>query len=217
MTITVLIADDHRVVLDGLRLLLETKGDIKVIGEAVNGREAVQKARELKVDIAIMDIAMPEMNGIEAARQIRKLLPATRVIILSMYSTTEHIRQAIKAGAHSYLLKESTGTELIDAVRAVYQGHRYMSQKISDILIDDYIENPEESLSGAALECLSPREREILQLVVEGRSSSEIANVIFLSPKTVDTYRSRLMQKLGIRNLPDLTKFAIQKGLISLE
>ena len=216
MSITVLIADDHRVVLDGLRLLLETKGDIKVAGEAVNGREAVQKARELKVDIVIMDIAMPELNGIEAARQIRKLLPATRVIILSMYSTSEHIRQAIKAGAHSYLLKESTGAELIDAVRAVYRGHRYMSQKISDILIDDYLDPAESSLC-APLESLSPREREILQLVVEGRSSSEIANVIFLSPKTVDTYRSRLMQKLGIRNLPDLTKFAIQKGLIPLE
>ncbi len=217
MSIKVLIADDHRVVLAGLRLLLETKGDIKVIGEAVNGREAVQKARELKVDIAIMDIAMPELNGIEAARQIRKLLPATRVIILSMYSTTEHIRQAIKAGAHSYLLKESTGTELIDAVRAVYQGHRYMSQKISDILIDDYIENPDVSLSGASLEALSSREREVLQLVAEGKSSAEIAALIFLSPKTVETYRSRLMQKLGIKNLPDLIRFTIQKGLIPLE
>ena len=217
MSITVLIADDHRVILDGLRLLLETKGDIKVVGEAVNGREAVQKARELNVDIVIMDIAMPELNGIEATRQICKLLPATRIIILSMHSTTEHITRAIKAGAHGYLLKESTGAELVVAIRAVIAGQRYMSQKISDILIDDYFDQPDDSLAEAPLEMLSPREREIFQLVVEGKTSSEIANIIFLSPKTVETYRSRLMQKLGTKNLPDLIKFAFQKGLITIE
>ena len=217
MSITVLIAVDHRVILDGLHLLLEAKGDIKVVGEAVNGREAVQKARELNVDIVIMDIAMPQLNGIEATRQICKFSPSTRVIILSMHSTTEHITRAIKAGAHGYLLKESTGMELVDAVRAVFAGHRYMGQKISDILIDDYVDHhPDDSLA-APLECLSPREREIIQLVVEGKTSLEIANIIFLSPKTVETYRSRLMQKLGIKNLPDLIKFAIQKGLIPLE
>lgn len=216
MSIRVLIADDHRVILDGLRLLLETRGDIKVLGEAVNGREAVQKARELNVDIVIMDIAMPELNGIEATRQICKLSPATRVIILSMHSTTEHITRAIKAGAQGYLLKESTGLELIDAVRAVSAGRRYMSQKISDILIDDYVDHSDAGLAEPSLECLSPREREIIQLVVEGKTSLEIANIIFLSPKTVETYRSRLMQKLGIKNLPDLIKFAIQKGLIPL-
>ena len=164
-----------------------------------------------------MDIAMPELNGIEATRQICKSSPATRVIVLSMHSTTEHITRAIKAGAQGYLLKESTGLELIDAVRAVFAGHRYMSQKISDILIDDYVDHPDESLTEAPLECLSPREREIIQLVVEGKTSLEIANLIFLSPKTVETYRSRLMQKLGIKNLPDLIKFAIQQGLIPLE
>ncbi len=217
MSISILIADDHRVVLDGLRLLLETKGDIKVVGEAINGREAVRKARELKPDIVIMDIAMPELNGIEAAGLIGKLSPATRVIILSMHSTTEHITRAFKAGAYSYLLKESTGLELIDAVRTVYAGHRYMSQKISDMLIGVYAEHPHGNPAETPLESLSPREREILQLVVEGKSSAEIAKIIFLSPKTVETYRSRLMQKLGIKNLPDLIKFAIQKGLTSLE
>lgn len=217
MSITVLIADDHRVILDGLRLLLETKGDIKVIGEAVNGREAVQKARELNVDIVIMDIAMPQLNGIEATRQICKFSPSTRVIILSMHSTTEHITRAIKAGAQGYLLKESTGLELVNAVRTVFSGHRYLSQKISDILIDDYVDRSGDSLAEPPLECLSPREREIIQLVVEGKTSLEIAKIIFLSPKTVETYRSRLMQKLGIKNLPDLIKFAIQKGLIPLE
>ncbi len=217
MSITVLIVDDHRVILDGLRLLLEAKGDIKVVGEAVNGREAVQKVRELNVDVVIMDIAMPELNGIEATMQIRKFSPSTRVIILSMHSTTEHITRALKAGAHGYLLKESTGMELVDAVRAVFAGHRYMSQKISDILIDDYVDHPSDGLAEPSLECLSPREREIMQLVVEGKTSLEIANIIFLSPKTVETYRSRLMQKLGIKSLPNLVKFAIQQGLIPLE
>jgi len=217
LSIKVLIVDDHRVILDGLRLLLETNEDIKVLGEAVNGREAVRKAKELNVDIVIMDIAMSELNGIEATMQIRKSSADTRVIILSMHSTTVHITRALKAGAQGYLLKESTGTELLDAVRAVFAGHRYMSQKISDILIDDLVDHPGGSLEGPPLECLSPREREIMQLVVEGKTSAEIANMIFLSPKTVETYRSRLMQKLGIKNLPDLVKFSIQKGLIPLE
>jgi len=180
----------------------------------VNGREAVRKAKELNVDIVIMDIAMSELNGIEATMQIRKSSADTRVIILSMHSTTVHITRALKAGAQGYLLKESTGTELLDAVRAVFAGHRYMSQKISDILIEDFVDHPGGSLDSTPLECLSPREREIMQLVVEGKTSAEIANMIFLSPKTVETYRSRLMKKLGIKNLPDLVKFAIQKGLI---
>jgi len=215
--IRILIADDHQIVLDGLRLLLEAKEDIKVVGEAVNGREAVQKTRQLKPDIVIMDIAMSELNGIEATRQIHELSPATRVIILSMHATAEYINRALKAGACGYLLKESTGIELIDAVRTVYAGRRYMSQKISDILIDDYVDHHAESVSDDPLESLSPREREILQLVAEGKSSAQIANIIFLSPKTVETYRSRLMQKLGIKNFPDLIKFAVQKGLIPLE
>ena len=217
MSISILLADDHRVVLDGLRLLLETKGDTKVVGEAVTGREAVQKARELQPDIVIMDIAMPELNGIEATEQISRLLPATRIIILSMHSTTEHVMRALKAGAQGYLLKESTGTELMDAVQAVSAGHRYMSQKISDILIDKYVDHPDKRLAENPLDCLSPREREILPLVAEGKTSLEIAQIIFLSPKTVETYRSRLMQKLGIKNIPDLIKFAIQQGVTPLE
>ncbi|MGO9139780.1 MAG: response regulator [Syntrophales bacterium] len=217
MSIRILIADDHQIVLDGLRLLLETKEDIKVVGEAVHGREAVHKTIQFKPDIVTMDIAMSELNGIEATRQIHELSPATRVIILSMHATAEYINRALKAGACGYLLKESTGIELIDAVRTVYAGRRYVSQKISDILIDDYVYHHAESLSDDPLECLSPREREILQLVAEGKSSAQIANIIFLSPKTVETYRSRLMQKLGIKNFADLIKFAVQKGLIPLE
>ena len=183
----------------------------------MNGREAIRKARELNVDIIIMDIAMPELNGIEATMQISKFSPGTRVIILSMHSTTEHINRAFKAGAHGYLLKESTGKELLDAVRAVFSGRRYVSKKIADILLDDFVDHPGDSLGKPPLECLSPREREIMQLVAEGKTSLEIANIIFLSPKTVETYRSRLMQKLGVKNIPDLVKFSIQNGLILLE
>ena len=216
MSITVLLADDHRVFLDGLRLLLETKSDIKVIGEALNGREAMQKAQELKPDLVIMDIAMPELNGIEAARQICNLSPSIRVIILTMHATVEHAMQAIKAGARGYVLKESTGTELMDAVRAVMAGRRYMSPQISDMLFD-YVEHPDDRAVEDPLARLSAREREILPLVAEGRSSAEIAKILYLSPKTVDSYRSLLMKKLGIKNLPDLIKFAVKKGLTSLE
>jgi DNA-binding NarL/FixJ family response regulator len=190
VSIAVLIVDDHRVILDGLRLLLEAKGDIKVVGEAVNGRDAVQKAKELNVDIVVMDIAMPLVNGIEATSQIRKALPTTQVIILSMHSTKEYVTRAIKAGARGYLLKESTGMELVQAVRAVMAGQRYLSQKIADILIDDYVDHSDESATETSLEYLSPREREIFQMVVEGKTSAEIANVICLSPKTVETYRT---------------------------
>jgi DNA-binding NarL/FixJ family response regulator len=190
VSIAVLIVDDHRVILDGLRLLLEAKGDIKVVGEAVNGRDAVQKAKELNVDIVVMDIAMPLVNGIEATSQIRKASPTTQVIILSMHSTKEYVTRAIKAGARGYLLKESTGMELVQAVRAVMAGQRYLSQKIADILIDDYVDHSDESATETSLEYLSPREREIFQMVVEGKTSAEIANVICLSPKTVETYRT---------------------------
>jgi DNA-binding NarL/FixJ family response regulator len=165
----------------------------------------------------IMDIAMPELNGIEAARQIREVCPTAQVMILSMHSTSEHIFRALQAGARGYLLKESAGVEVAKAIRAVRAGRRYLSQEIAEGMIDDYIQYRAVAETKSPLERLSPREREILQLVVEGKSSAEIADMLFLSPKTVGTYRSRLMQKLGIDDLPSLVKFAIQHGLTSLE
>ena len=156
MSVTVLLADDHRVFLDGLRLLLETKSDIKVVGEALNGREAMQKAQELKPDLVIMDIAMPELNGIEAARQICNLSPSIRVIILTMHATVEHAMQEFKAGARGYVLKGSTGAELMDAVRAVMAGRRYMSQQISDMMFD-YVEHPDDRAVADPLARLSTR------------------------------------------------------------
>lgn len=213
MPITVYLADDHAIVRDGLRHVLETESDISVIGDAANGREAAREARQLKPMVMVMDIAMPELNGIDATRIIHESCPDTRVLILSMYYTAEHIFQALQAGAQGYLLKESAGKELVSAVRAVHAGNHYLSQKITGVLIDDYIHKRHVV---SPLESLSPRERQILQLVVEGKSSKAIAKVLFLSPKTIETYRSRLMQKLDIEDFPSLVRFAIQHGLTPL-
>ncbi|GAI44175.1 unnamed protein product [marine sediment metagenome] len=217
MSITVLLADDHGVLRDGLRLLLEAQHDIRVIADAANGRDAVRQVVKLCPDVVIMDIAMPELNGIEATRQIHEVCPSAPVVILSIYSTSEHVFQALRVGARGYLLKESAGVEVVNAVRTVHAGQRYLSQKISDRVVDDYITQRNATEAKSPLAHLSPREQEILQLVVEGKSSSEIAEVIYLSPKTVDTYRARLMKKLDIKDIPSLVKFAVQHGLTSLE
>src|SRR6476620_4868924 len=212
--IKVFLADDHAVVRDGLRVLLEVQSDIRVVGTAENGREAVRLARQLHPDVMVMDIAMPELNGIEATQQIHDASPSTQVLILSMHSTTEHIFRALQAGARGYLLKDSAGTEVVDADRAVHAGRRYLSQKIASAVIDDYISDRQRA---SPLDSLSRRERQILQMVAEGKSSAEAAAMLFLSQKPVDTYRSRMMQKLGIRVLPSLVKFAIQHGITQLD
>jgi len=218
MSIRLFLADDHQVLRAGLRALLETYPDLTISGEAGNGLEAVRAVIKLRPDVAILDIAMPELNGIEAARQIRSECPQTQVIILSMYSSHQHIYQALKAGVRGYVLKEAAPDELVEAIRAVQAGQRYLSPKVADELIEDYIDaRPGGRTTDTALDLLSERERTVLQLVVEGKSSTEIAELLVLSPKTVDSYRSRLMQKLGITDLPGLVKFAIQQGLISLE
>ena len=214
MAIQVLLADDHAVVRDGLRFLLEVQGDISVVGNAVNGREAVRKAKELKPDVVIMDIAMPELNGIEATHQIHETCPATRVLILSMHASTEHVRQALRAGAQGYLLKKSAGAEVADAVRLIHAGGSYLSPEIAGTVITDYIAD---SRATDPLETLTHRERQILQLIAEGKSSAQAATSLFLSRKTVDTYRSRLMQKLGIHDMHGLIKFAVDHGLTSLD
>ena len=210
----VVLADDHTVVRDGLRVLLEAHSDISVVGDAANGRQAVRLALQLHPDVVVMDIAMPELNGIEAAQQMHDASPSTQVLILSMHSTTEHIFRALQAGARGYLLKESAGTEVVDAVRVVHMGRRYLRRKIASTVLDDYIS---ERSRASPLDGLSPRERQILQLVAEGKSSAEAAALLFLSPKTVDTYRSRMMQKLGIGDLATLVKFAIQHGVTQLD
>jgi DNA-binding NarL/FixJ family response regulator len=209
MTIRVLLADDHAILRDGLRALLHSTEDIRVVAEAADGREALRLALDFDPHVAIMDIAMPELNGIEAVRLLREKRPATRVVMLSMHSSAEHVHRALAAGAAGFLLKEAAGGELVTAVRAVHAGNRYLSRAIAEFAQGRLA--PGDSLT--PLESLSGRERQVLQLVVEGKSSAEIARIVHLSPKSVETYRSRLMKKLGVTDVPALVKFAIQHGL----
>lgn len=217
MSITVLLADDHAVVRDGLRSMLEAHDDIEVIGDAANGHDAVGQAAQLRPDIAIVDIAMPGLNGIDVTRKILKVCPSAKVIILSMYSATEYILRALQAGALGYVLKESAGVEVISAIRAVHAGHRYLSEKILGMVVEDYLYQSEIVRAESPLARLSLREREVLQLVVEGKSSAEIAQILHVSPKTVDTHRSRLVKKLDVSDLTGLIKFSIRHGLTPLE
>lgn len=210
MDIRVLLADDHSVLRDGLEAMLHVQPGIAVVGHAADGREAVRKALELAPDVTIMDIVMPELDGIEATHRVRSHLPQSRVVILSMYSTTEHIFRALQAGAQGYLLKESAGAEVVVAVRSVHAGRRYLSQKITEAVIDDYLRDHQVR---SPVDTLSRRERQILQGVAEGKSTAQLARALCLSPKTVDTYRSRLMQKLDIDGVAGMVRFAIECGL----
>jgi DNA-binding NarL/FixJ family response regulator len=217
MRIKVLLVDDHATVREGLRYLLDAQTDIKVVGLAADGREAVDQVMQLCPDVVVMDIAMPKMNGIEATQRIIRECTDVQVVILSMQASNEQIFRALQAGARGYLLKETAGLEVATAVRAVYAGQRYLSAEVSDKLIDDYMQQRALDEAKSPLTRLSSRERETLQLVVEGQSSAEIADLLSLSCRSVETYRRRLMQKLGINNLPNLVKFAINHGLTPLE
>ena len=208
MTIRVLLADDHAMMREGLRALLSASPGFSVVGEARSGREAVQRAEELKPDVLVMDISMPGLNGIEAARMIVERCPATRIIMLSMHSTAEHVFRAFNAGASGYVLKESAGAEVITAIHTVQAGGRYQSPAFGEAVRLNFA-----SRGRSPLDSLSTRERQVLQLVVEGKSSAAIARIVSLSPKTVETYRSRLMKKLGVKDVPALVKFALQHGL----
>lgn len=218
MLIQIFLADDHAIVREGLKALLESEPDIEVIGEASNGREAVRLIRRLRPHVAILDVAMPLVNGIEATARIRQTAPDTRVVILSMHSTSEHIFRALSAGAIGYVLKESAPSEVVSAVREAHAGKRFLSQKVQNSVINGYLDltkSPEKAKS--PLDLLTLREREVLQLVAEGKSSAEIGKLLFLSSKTVDTYRSRLMKKLEIRDLAGLIRFAIRHHLTPLD
>jgi len=214
MSIAVLIVDDHAVVSEGLRSLIEAQDDMHVVACVADGREAVNKARELKPDVVLMDIAMPNLNGIEATHLIRTRLETTQVVILSMHSNQEHVLRALQAGARGYVLKKSASKEVVDAIRTAHQGGRYLSQKLVESVIDELLRDG--SITDP-LDVLSSRERQVLQLLVEGQSNAMIARSLSLSPKTVETYRARVMQKLNIDDIPSLVKFAIQHGVTSLE
>jgi DNA-binding NarL/FixJ family response regulator len=216
MSINVVLADDHTIIRDGLRALLEAKPGITVVGDASDGNQVLSQVNELQPDVVIMDILMPELNGIEATKRIIESSPQVRVIILSMLGTADHVFRALQAGVRGFLLKESAGREVVEAVEAVYAGEMYFSRPITNTLVNDYMQMREESDTDT-IEKLSLRENEILCLVVEGKTSAEIGRDLHLSPKTVESYRSRIMQKLGISDLPELIKYAIKHGLISLE
>jgi len=211
--ITVVVADDHAVVRDGLVAILESTPDIRVVGTATNGRQAIERVLALSPQVAILDVSMPELDGITVTRQILAARPDTAVVILSMHSSAQHVMQALEAGARSYLLKEHAGREIAETVRAVHLGRRHLSGRVAEIVA----ESINSRRGSSPVDSLSNRERQILKLVCDGRSSAEIGRILDLSPKTVDTYRSRLMQKLQVRDLAGLIKFAILHGLTPLE
>lgn len=213
MSITVFVADDHGIVRDGLVALLQAQSGFNIVGTAATGRDAVTEVLRLAPRVAILDISMPDLNGIEAARQIRAGLPDIAIIILTMHSGAQYVFPALEAGVRGYLLKDSASIEIVDAVRAVNQGRRYLSRKVTEIVLDGIGERRGTN----AIESLSNREREVLRLVVDGFSSAKIGALLHLSPKTIDSYRSRLMQKLQVSQLAGLIKFALQHGLTTLE
>jgi DNA-binding NarL/FixJ family response regulator len=213
MTIRIIIADDHGVVAEGLKHVVEAQSDMQVVSLAVDGREAVRQARDLQPDVVLMDLSMPELNGADATRAILERDPKCRVIVLSMYSEREYVRRALKAGAAGYVVKRSAAKEVVDAIRAVHAGQRYLSPRVADVVLDDYAGDGADDL----LAKLSQREREVLQLLAEGHTGAQIAERLSLSQKTVETYRARLVEKLGIRDVAGLVRFAIQRGIVSLD
>ena len=213
--IRVLLADDHTLIRAGLRMVVVSQPDFSVVGEASNGREAVALAEQLKPDVVVMDIGMPSLNGIEACRQIHDSLQRTQVIMLSMHSDEGYVLRALKAGAKGYMLKDSAEADLASAIRAVTAGKSFFSPAVSKILLEDYMRKLKRTGAEDSFDLLSPREREVLQLVAEGKSSKEVANLLSLSVYTVETHRAKLMQKLNLHNIPELILYAVRKGVIS--
>jgi DNA-binding NarL/FixJ family response regulator len=207
--IKILLADDHTIVRQGLKLILAAHSDLEVVGEAANGREAVELAASLKPDIVLMDVAMPELNGIEATRRIVQAAPRLRVLVLSMHKEAVYVREILKAGARGYILKDAIDTELVNAVRSVARGDGYISPAVSGALLNDYRQNVTDPL-----DLLSSREREVLQLIAEGKTNKEIAVRLNLSVYTVDSHRSKLMEKLNLHNTGELVRFAVKSGLV---
>jgi DNA-binding NarL/FixJ family response regulator len=217
MKIRVLIADDHKIMLAGLRSLLEKQTDIEVVAEAENGRKAVQQAQETKPDVVVMDVSMPDLNGIEATTQIIESVPETRVVALSMHSDKRFVMGMLRAGASGYLLKDCASQELANAIHQVAGGKKYLSPEITGVVIDDFLIGgpPERGVTAASQ--LSAREREVLQLIAEGWSTKQIAAHLYVSVKTIETHRRQIMKKLDLHNIADLTKYAIREGLTSIE
>jgi two-component system response regulator NreC len=210
----ILLADDHTVVRQGLRRVLEARPEWQVVAEAGDGREAVKLAEETQPDVAILDVAMPLLNGIEAVRQIARKVPATRMLVLSMHADEAYVTQMLRAGAAGYLLKDSADVDLLQAVDAVSAGKSFFSPAIARVIADDYVRHLADRGATDRFELLSEREREIFQLIAEGKTNKEIAALLFLSPSTVDTHRSRIMEKLDVHSAAEIVLYAVRKGVI---
>jgi DNA-binding NarL/FixJ family response regulator len=207
--IRILLADDHAVVRQGFRMILGAQPDMEIVGEAGNGREAVELAERLKPEVVVMDVSMPELNGIEATRRLAASTPHTRVLALSMHKDSVYVREILRAGARGYLLKDSVAADLVSAVRAVASGEGYLSPQVSNAVLDDYrrhVTNP--------IDMLTSREREVLQMLAEGKTNKEIASVLNLSAYTVEAHRGRVMEKLNVHTIADLVRFAVRNGLV---
>ncbi len=213
--IRIVLADDHIVMRNGLRLLLERQSDFQVVGEAADGRQTVEICDALKPEVVVLDIAMPNLNGIEAARQISAKYPQTAIVILSMHSDEGYVLRALKAGARAYLLKDSAESDLINAIRVVTEGKAFFSPAISKTLVDDYVRRLQQRGVEDSYELLTTREREVLQLLAEGKSNKEVATLLNLSLYTVETHRGNILQKLNLHSVPELILYAVRKGVIS--
>jgi two-component system response regulator NreC len=207
--IRIVLADDHSVVRQGFRRILEAQADMEIVGEASNGREALETATKLSPDVVVMDVAMPELNGIEATRRMGEAAPRTRVLALSMHKDSVYVREILRAGARGYLLKDAVDEDLIAAVRAVARGEGYLSPGVADAVLTDYRQHVTDPI-----DLLTSREREVLQLIAEGKTNKEIATTLNLSVYTVDAHRGRIMEKLNLHSTGELVRFAVRKGLI---
>ncbi len=215
--IRVLLVDDHTIVRKGIRSLLDAEANIEVVGEADNGREAVEKTEKLLPDLIVMDHTMPILNGLEATRQIRQRNPEIQVLILTMHTNEEYVFQFLQAGAAGYLIKESAPNELVAAIHAVHRGESFLSPTASRAVIDEYVRRAQTAAPIDSYDHLTPREREVLQLVAEGCTNREIAEELVISAKTAAVHRTNVMQKLDLHSMAEVTKYAIRKGIISLE
>jgi two-component system response regulator NreC len=214
--IRVVLADDHRMMREGIRALLERQKDIEVVGEAADGREAVRLATQLSPDLVVMDVSMPLLNGIEATRQIRRDCPKVSILILTVHESEEYVAQLLAAGADGYIIKRAAGDELISAIRAVNQGEAFLYPSVARVVIEDYVRRLKEGEGLGVQDVLTDREREVLQLIAEGYTNREIADLLHVSIKTVQNHRSKIMNKLDLHDRGELIKYAIQQGIIHL-
>ena len=215
--INILLADDHRVVREGFRALLRIEKDICIVGEAGDGIEAVRLAEQLKPDVLVADLMMPSLNGIEVARQVTSRVPGTKVVILSMHASEAYVLESLRNGASAYVLKDASSADLVRAVREAIAGRRYLSPPLSELAIQAYVEKTRKTDSLDLHDTLTDREREVLQQGAEGRTNTEIAVRLCISPRTVETHRANLMHKLGLRSQTELVRYAIQRGILPVE